>query len=92
MLDYYTARDASAAPALHVFAPEYYAGGEDARNLLAALDQDPHQFAHVWLFVAGNGTPQTFENGGALADKLQTIYGQPIVHSFAGVTLFEYGR
>src|ERR1700758_5201422 len=52
MLDYYRDRYGPSAPPLHLFAPGFYSGGEDARDLLAALDHDPHQFRHVWVFVS----------------------------------------
>ena len=51
MLDYYRDRSGASTP-LHIFAPQYYAGGEDARNLLKALDSEPTQFRHVWVVVA----------------------------------------
>ena len=38
MLDYYRDRYGAGAPALHVFAPGYYDGGEDVRDLLKALE------------------------------------------------------
>jgi 4-amino-4-deoxy-L-arabinose transferase-like glycosyltransferase len=92
MLDYYRDRSGASTP-LHVFAPEYYAGGEDARDLLKALDSEPGQFRHVWVVVADERTTiDDFEYGPAVANKLQSIYGEPKVWKFAAVEVLEYGR
>lgn len=93
MLDYYGARLGASAPPLHVFAPGYYSGGEDARDLLAALDRDPHQFRHVWVFANTHGTPlHLYDQDAALADKLQATFGTPHQFSFDDVDLLMYGR
>ena len=93
MLDYYHSRWGRNAPALHVFAPGYYAGGEGARELVKALDVEPHRFRHVWIFVAGqDGNPGRFDYGDATAGKLQAIYGAPAIQRFADIELLEYGR
>jgi mannosyltransferase len=86
MLDYYRGRYGASAPALHVFAPGYYDGGEDVRDLLEAVDSDPHGFRHVWVVVAGDAYDS------AIMEKLQSIYGVPGVQKFAGVDVLEYGR
>ena len=90
MLDYYRDRYGAAAPPLHVFAPGYYAGGEDARNLLAALDRDPHSFRRVWVMVAGERM-QNVDHGFATAEKLQAVFGTPQVTKFADVDVLRYG-
>ena len=41
MLDYYSSQHAADATPMHVFAPIFYGGGEDARNLLQALNENP---------------------------------------------------
>ena len=41
MLDYYHNRGLQNSPPVHVFAPEFYDGGEDERNLLQVLNADP---------------------------------------------------
>jgi mannosyltransferase len=93
MLDYYGARLGASVPSLHVFAPQYYAGGEDASALLAALDRDPHQFRHVWVFVSDHAAPlQGSDQHGAVADKLRTVFGAPMQFSFDGVALLIYAR
>lgn len=92
MLDYYRDRSGASTP-LHVFAPRYYAGGEDARNLLKTLNSEPSQFRHVWVVVADERTTiEDFERGPAVAEKLQSIYGEPSVRKFADVEVLEYGR
>ena len=92
MLDYYRDRSGAAMP-LHVFAPQYYAGGEDVRDLLKALDSEPSQFRHVWVVVADERTTiDNFEYGPVVTDKLQSIYGEPAVRKFADVEVLEYGR
>ena len=92
MLDYYRDRYGATAPPLHVFAPGYYSGGEDARDLLAALERDPHQFHQVWVFIAARGTKlQSFERGSAVADRLQSIFGAPTVYQFDDVEVLRYG-
>lgn len=92
MLDYYRDRSGAATP-LHVFAPQYYAGGEDAPDLLKALNSAPSQFSHVWVVVADERTTiDDFEYGPAVTNKLQSIYGEPTVHTFADVEVLEFGR
>ncbi len=93
MLDYYASRYGDAAPSLHVFAPGYYAGGEDDRNLLEVLNRDPQQFRHVWVLVAGNDASlQSFERGPALEKKLRAVYGRPAVRQFADVNVLRFGQ
>ncbi len=92
MLDYYRDRYGGAAPLLHVFAPGYYSGGEDDRDLLMALDRNPHQFRHVWVFIAGRDSDlQSFDHGAALSQKLHSVYGAPAVQQFADVEVLRYG-
>lgn len=93
MLDYYRDRYSADAPALQVFAPGYYAGGEDVRALLQSLNSNPHQFRHVWVAVAGtNAQPASFDFGDATILKLQSIYGTPTIRRFSEITVQEYGR
>jgi len=93
MLDYYRDRYGASAPPVQVFAPEYYAGGEDVRNLLHALDSGRRSFHHVWVVVADERTTiGNFEYGPAVTSKLQLIYGEPTVRKFADVELLEYGH
>jgi 4-amino-4-deoxy-L-arabinose transferase-like glycosyltransferase len=92
MLDYYSAR-ASAGLRLHVFAPGFYATGEDDRDLLAALNRDPHSFPHVWIVFTDHGaTPANAGRATQLQAKLQAIYGPPSEHRFTDVEVLEYGR
>jgi 4-amino-4-deoxy-L-arabinose transferase-like glycosyltransferase len=92
MLDYYRDKSGTSTP-LHIFAPQYYAGGEDARNLLNALDSEPTQFRHVFVVVAiERSTINDFDYGSAVTEKLQSIYGEPAVHKFADVELLEFER
>ncbi|HZP24631.1 MAG TPA: glycosyltransferase family 39 protein [Terriglobales bacterium] len=90
MLDCYSAR-VGTAPPLHVFAPGFYAVGEDDRNLLAELDRNPHSFRHVWLFFAG-ANPADADRAAQLQAKLQAIFGRPSERKFADVEVLEYGR
>jgi mannosyltransferase len=93
MLDYYSSQHAASAPALHVFAPIFYGGGEGAANLLPTLDQNPQSFQHVWILMADHGTKlEYFDHGAAVQAKLQEIYGPPSVHKFADIDVLEFGR
>jgi mannosyltransferase len=93
MLDYYRDRYGANAPALHVFAPQYYAGGEDAHDLQRALDESPHRFRHVWILMTDSSTKlESLDNGAAVAEKLQSIYGPPAVRRFPDIDVLEYGR
>jgi hypothetical protein len=92
MLDYYRDRYGPSVPQLHVFAPGFYSGGEDARDLLAALDRNPHQFRHVWVFVSNHdATAYAFDRSGKLAEKLQSLFGPPAVQKFADVQVLRFG-
>jgi 4-amino-4-deoxy-L-arabinose transferase-like glycosyltransferase len=92
MMDYYAAQDAS-APAVHVFAPAYYDGGEDVRNLLQALSRNPHAFRHVWILMADHGTKlEIFDHGAETEEKLRGIYGDPRVYKYADIDVLEYGK
>ncbi|MFZ0311722.1 MAG: glycosyltransferase family 39 protein [Candidatus Korobacteraceae bacterium] len=86
MLDYYRDRYGAGAPQLHIFAPGYYAGGEDVRDLLKTLDHDSPRFRHVWVLVDGDAYSD------AVAEKLEATYGAPAVQKFAGIEVLEYGR
>ena len=78
---------------MHVFAPAFYGGGEDVRNLLQALNSDPHTFRHVWILMADHGTKlEIFDHGAETQQKLQEIYGNPTVHKFADIDVLEYGK
>jgi 4-amino-4-deoxy-L-arabinose transferase-like glycosyltransferase len=93
MLDYYRTRYAAGAPRLDVFAPGYYAGGKDARDLLESLDRNPHRFHHVWVLMAGEDADfGNFASGPAVVEKLQAIFGAPAVQKFADVRVLEYGQ
>ncbi len=93
MLDYYSSQQAADVPALHVFAPIYYGGGEDVRNLLQALNDNPRSFQHVWILMADHGTRlEYFDHGAAVQAKLQEIYGPPSVREFADIDVLEFGR
>jgi mannosyltransferase len=92
MMDYYSSQHASDMPALHVYAPIFYGGGEDARNLLQALNLNPRQFRHVWILMADHGTRLAyFDHGAAVEAKLQELYGPPAVHKFADIDVLEFG-
>jgi len=93
MLDYYSSRYPGATPPLHVFAPPFYAEGEDARTLLHSLDRNPHEFRHVWVLMADHGTKaENFAYGAEVKAKLQSIYGDPAVSRFAEVDVLKYGH
>jgi mannosyltransferase len=88
-----TDEHAASVPSLHVFAPAFYGGGEDARNLLQALNADPHHFRHVWILMADHGTRlEIFDHGAETQQKLQQIYGDPVVHKFADIDVLEFGK
>ena len=93
MMDYYAGQHAGSAPAVHVFAPAFYGGGEDVRNLLQALNSDPHTFRHVWIMMADHGTKlEIFDRGAETQQKLQEIYGNPTIYKFADIDVLEYGK
>jgi mannosyltransferase len=92
MMDYYSSQHASDMPALHVYAPIFYGGGEDSRSLLQALKLNPRQFRHVWILMADHGTKlEYFDHGAAVEAKLQELYGPPAVHKFADIDALEFG-
>ncbi len=93
MMDYYAGQGAAAAPPLHVFAPAFYDGGEDASTLLQALNSNPRQFRHVWILMADHGTKlEYFDHGAAVQAKLQEIYGPPMVQKFADIDVLQFGK
>ena len=89
MLDYYRDRYPGAAPLVDVYEPGFYLGGKDVRDLLRALNTNPHRFQRVWTFVDGRGANDDYA---ATREKLLATYGAPTVYQFADVTLLEYGR
>jgi hypothetical protein len=93
MMDYYAAQGAASAPTVRIFAPAYYDGGEDVRNLLQALSSNPHAFQHVWILMADHGTKlEIFDHGAETQQKLQEIYGDPRVYKFADIDVLEYRK
>jgi mannosyltransferase len=93
MFDYYSGQHAANTPALHVFAPAYYDGGEDVTNLLQALDKSPRPFQHVWILMADHGTRlEVFDYGAATQAKLQALYGAPAIYKFADIDVLKYGK
>ncbi len=94
MLDYYGERSPDQShPALHVFAPQYYDGGEDEHNLLQALASNPHEFRHVWVVLYGSREERDLEERSpALAAKLQPLYPPPESRQFADITVLEFGK
>jgi mannosyltransferase len=93
MLDYYRDRYAGATPPIRVYAPPYYAGGDDVHTLVKALNSQPHQFPHVWVVVYGSdGRIENFDYGSDAAERLQSIYGAPEVRRFPDIQVLEFGR
>ena len=93
MFDYYHDRPTDGVPAVHVFAPAFYDGGEDAHDLLKVLDRSPRAFPHVWILMADHGTKmETFTDGAAMAETLQSIFGAPEVRKFADIDVLEFGK
>ncbi len=94
MLDYYRDRDRRKPPAVHVFAPQYYGGGEDERDLQRALDANPEQFQHVWVVLYGSGADagELGQRNPALAAKLQAAFGPPLTRPFTDITVLEFGK
>jgi 4-amino-4-deoxy-L-arabinose transferase-like glycosyltransferase len=83
MLDYYRDRYGSSAPPVHVFAPAYYSSGEDARDLLATLEREPHQFRRVWVVETErpHGSPNSEHpsaNPGAATVVNNLEFGPPL--------------
>ena len=93
MLDYYRDRYSGNPAAVQVFAPPYYAAGDDVRTLVKLLDANPHQFPHVWVVVFGTDSQMDSFDYGAVADeKLRSIFGAPAVRKFADIHVLEFGR
>jgi mannosyltransferase len=92
MLDYYRDRDGHNSPPVHVFAPPYYDSGEDERDLLRALDANPHQFHHVWVVLYGPDAGGLEERSPTLAGKLVSAYGPPEARQFADVGVLEFRK
>jgi len=93
MLDYYRDRSPRIPPAMHVFAPQYYGGGEDDRDLLRALDSNSQQFKHVWVVLYGTGpqAKQLEQRNPALAAKLAKLFGQPRIRKFSDIDVLQFG-
>jgi len=92
-LDYYRDRYAGNAPDVQVFAPPYYAGGNDVHSLVNSLNSDPHQFPHVWVVLYGpDARIENFDYGSVAESKLQAVFGAPKVHHFADIQVLEFGR
>jgi hypothetical protein len=94
MLDYYRDRRPQNSPFVHVFAPRYYDGGEDERDLLRALDLDPEQFRHVWVVLYGTspGTVNLEQASPALASKLRSSFAEPQAGRFTDIDVLEFGK
>ena len=92
MLDYYRDRNRQNPTTVHVFAPPYYDSGEDERDLLRALETDPHQFRHVWVVLYGPDAGGVEERSPNLAAKLVSAYGTPQVKQFTDVGVLEFGK
>jgi mannosyltransferase len=94
MLDYYHDRGLQDSPPVHVFAPGFYDGGEDERNLLQALDADPRQFRHVWvvLYGADSKSRNVGEANPAVAAKLSSVFGEPQVRRFTDIDVLAFGK
>ncbi len=94
MFDYYSQRSRQSRAAVHVFAPPFYAGGEDERDLLRAVDSDPEQFRHVWVVVYAPGTePDDLDRRSSqLATRLQKTFGQPMVRQFTDIAVLKFGK
>jgi len=94
MLDYYRDRDRQTPPALHVFAPQFYDGGEDEMDLLRALNSDPHQFRHVWvvLYRSGAHLDDLEQRNPALAAKLQSAFDPPQARQFTDLAVLEFEK
>jgi mannosyltransferase len=94
MLDYYHDRSLQDSPPVHVFAPGFYDGGEDERNLLQALYSDPRQFRHVWVVLYGV-SPKIVnleQVSPALAAKLWSTFGEPQVRRFTDIDVLAFGK
>jgi hypothetical protein len=93
MFDYYRDRHPGNVPVIHVFAPSYYAGGDDVHTLVNALDSNGHQFPHVWVVVYGPAARmENFDYGSVAGGKLQPIFGSPGVQKFADIQVLEFGH
>ena len=93
MLDYYRDRYSGNPAAVQVFAPPYYAAGDDVRTLVKLLDANPHQFPRVWVVGFGTDSQMDSFDYGAVADeKLRSIFGAPAVRKFADIHVLEFGR
>jgi len=89
VFDYYRDRFDVVAPPLQVFAPGFYAGGQNDGDLVAALTRDPHQFRHVWVLVADHGT--SLQNFATVEQQLHATFGPPTVRKFAAIDVLQYG-
>lgn len=90
--DYYYGRDGAQAPALRTF-PRFYDRGEEARVFERTLETNPHAFRHVWIMMRdqGPGKNALRDYAPELASKLQSIYGEPRVTKYQGITVLEFG-
>jgi hypothetical protein len=94
MLDYYHDRGLQNSQPVHVFAPQFYDGGEDERNLLQALNADPRQFRHVWVVLYGADAKigDLKDLSPALAAKLGAEFGDPQTRHFTDINVLQFGQ
>jgi hypothetical protein len=93
MLDYYRDRYSGNAARIQVFAPPYYAAGDDVRSLVKALDSNPHQFPHVWVVLYGpDAKIDNFDYGSVAIGKLHSLFGAPEARKFADIQVLEFSR
>ncbi len=89
--DYYYDRQRD-VPQLQTF-PRFYDRGEDEQTLQRALSQNPHAFSHVWVMMReqGPGKNNLRDYSPDLSAKLQSIFGEPRVTKYQGLTVLEFG-
>jgi uncharacterized membrane protein len=94
MLDYYQDRGRPNSRPVHVYAPQFYDGGESEQDLLRALEADPRQFRHVWvvLYGADSKIDELEQVSPALDTKLQSAFGEPQVRRFTDIAVQEFGK
>ncbi len=92
MLDYYRDRYSGNSAAVHVFAPPYYAGGDDVRTLVKAGCESASIPTRVGGRVWDDSQMDSFDYGAVADEKLRSIFGAPAVRKFADIHVLEFGR
>jgi mannosyltransferase len=90
--DYYYDLHRADAPTLQTF-PRFYDRGEEQQDFDREIGNNSHTFRHVWILMRDQGPAKNSlqEYAPDLATKLESIFGEPRVTRYQGITMLEFG-